>query len=376
MTFRIPFLLFIVLCALAMSYPLSQAEDSVPKTVLTIRQDKFFINDEITYASAADERVRGLLFNSRMVQGIFDDENPETAELWKYPDTQVWSPDRNTDEFVAAMKTWREHGLLAFTLNLQGGSPTGYGNQRGWINTAFDADGNLKDAYVKRLEKILREADRLGMVVILGLFYFGQDQNLKDEPAILRAVDTTLARLHEWQYKNILVEINNECDVNQYDHDILKPDRVHELILRAKNIERNGYRFYVGTSYGGGSIPRDNVLEVSDFVLIHGNGVGDPKRITAMVEAVRTKLDRLQVASAPHSHKIPILFNEDDHFNFDKEENNMDAAVRAGASWGYFDYRMSGEKFEDGFQSVPVDWNINSERKRAFFDHVREWTQE
>ena len=374
MTFRIPLLLLTGLCALAMSCSLSHAEDFLPKTVLTIRQDKFCINGEITYAVTADERVKGLLLNSRMVQGIFDDENPETVELWKYPDTQVWTPDRNTEEFVAAMQTWRDHGLLALTINLQGGSPVGYGNNRGWINTAFDADGNLKDAYVKRLEKILREADRLGMVVILGLFYFGQDQHLKDESAILHAVDTTLARLHEWQYKNILVEINNECDVNQYDHDILKPERVHELILRVKDIERNGYRFYVGTSYAGGSIPRDNVLQTSDFVLIHGNGVNDPKRITAMVATVRSKLGE---------RKIPILFNEDDHFDFDKEENNMDAAVRAGASWGYFDYRMTGEQaagrtaphFEDGFQSVPVDWTINSERKRAFFDHVRQWTQ-
>jgi len=338
-----------------------------PKTVVSIRQDKFYINGEITYTSAADKRVRGLLFNSRMVQGIFDDENPETVTLWNYPDTRAWSPDRNTEEFVAAMKTWRDHGLLAFTINLQGGSPVGYGNNKGWLNSAFDVDGNLKDAYVKRLEKILREADRLGMVVILGLFYFGQDQHLKDESAILRAVDTTLAWLHELPYRNILIEINNECDVNQYDHDILKPDRVHELILRVKGIERDGYRFFVSTSYAGGSIPRDNVLQVSDFVLIHGNGVSDPKRITQMVETVRSKLGE---------RNIPILFNEDDHFDFDKEENNMDAAVRAGASWGYFDYRMSGEKFEDGFQSVPVDWTINSERKRAFFQHVREWTRE
>ncbi|MCL2348658.1 MAG: M28 family peptidase, partial [Planctomycetaceae bacterium] len=152
-----------------------------------------------------------------------------------------------------------------------------------------------------------------------------------------------------------------------YDHDILKPDRVHELILRAKGIERNGHRFLVGTSYAGGSIPRDNVLAVSDFVLMHGNGVSDPKRITQMVETVRNKLGE---------RKIPILFNEDDHFNFDKEANNMDATIRAGASWGYFDYRMNGEKFEDGYQSVPVDWTINSERKRAFFQHVKQWTVE
>jgi hypothetical protein len=30
---------------------------------------------------------------------------------------------------------------------------------------------------------------------------------------------------------------------------------------------------------------------------------------------------------------------------------------------------------EDGFQSVPVDWTINSERKKAFFGLLKELTK-
>jgi hypothetical protein len=37
------------------------------------------------------------------------------------------------------------------------------------------------------------------------------------------------------------------------------------------------------------------------------------------------------------------------------------------ASWGYFDYRMKDEGFDEGYQSVPVNWGISSERKRGFF---------
>jgi hypothetical protein len=40
---------------------------------------------------------------------------------------------------------------------------------------------------------------------------------------------------------------------------------------------------------------------------------------------------------------MPILFNEDDHFDFDKPCNNSIAAVSEYASWGYFDFRMEGE---------------------------------
>jgi hypothetical protein len=35
---------------------------------------------------------------------------------------------------------------------------------------------------------------------------------------------------------------------------------------------------------------------------------------------------------------------------------------------------MEGEGFNSGFQSVPVDWRINSPRKIAFFNKVREIT--
>jgi hypothetical protein len=52
---------------------------------------------------------------------------------------------------------------------------------------------------------------------------------------------------------------------------------------------------------------------------------------------------------------------------FEQLENNFVAAVSEHASWGYFDYRRKGEDFNEGFQSVPTDWTIKSERKRGFF---------
>ena len=60
-------------------------------------------------------------------------------------------------------------------------------------------------------------------------------------------------------------------------------------------------------------------------------------------------------------------FNEDDHFDFEKPRNNFVAAIGEFASWGYFDYRMKGEGFDEGYQSVPVNWKTSSERKKGFF---------
>ena len=74
--------------------------------------------------------------------------------------------------------------------------------------------------------------------------------------------------------------------------------------------------------------------------------------------------------------KVPIVVNEDDHFDFDKPENNMLAALGEYASWGYFDYRMKDEGFDDGYQSVPVNWGISSHRKRGFFKLLSDITGE
>lgn len=336
-------------------------------TIVSINEDQFYINGKPTYEGRywKGNKIQGLLMNSRMVQGIFDDLNPETRTLFAYPDTKKWDPDRNTSEFIASMDDWYSHGLNSFTINLQGGSPVGYGNQKQWINSAFFEDGRLRPEFMARLERILNKADELNMVVMLGLFYFGQDQHLRDEEAIRTGVRNAMNWLFEKQYRNVLIEVNNECNIKQYDHDILKPDRVHELIELVKSIKKNGYRYLVSTSYGGGFVPLSNVVKVSDFILIHGNGV---KGYDAMRELIaRTR--------AVEGHRVmPLVVNEDDHFDFDQEKNNFTAAVEKYVSWGYFDYRKDGEDLSIGFQTVPVDWSIGSERKKAFFNKVKEMT--
>src|SRR5438552_18185203 len=101
------------------------------KTAVTIQGEMFCIDGQPTYKGRMwnGKKIEGLLLNSRMVQAIFDDLNPDTVRLWKYPDTKKWDPERNTREFIVAMPTWRQHGLLGMTLNLQGGSPQGYSTQ-------------------------------------------------------------------------------------------------------------------------------------------------------------------------------------------------------------------------------------------------------
>jgi hypothetical protein len=334
------------------------------KTEVSIRGDQFRINGRPTYAGRTwkGHRIEGLLFNARLVQGIFDDLNPQTRTNWAYPDTGRWDPERNTREFLAAMPAWRRHGLLAFTINLQGGNPRGYTRDQPWHNSAITPEGRLRPDYLARLERVLDHADELGMVVILGVFYFGQDERLKDEAAVKQAFDNAVAWVLDHGYRNVLIEVNNECNV-RYRHAVLKPDRVHELIQRGKARQGNGWRLLFSTSYGGGTVPKENVVRSADFLLLHGNGVGDPDRIAEMVRRTR---------QVPGYRAVPILFNEDDHFDFDRPKNNLAAAVGAYCSWGYFD--PGKNNYVDGYQSPPVNWGINTKRKKEFFALVKEIT--
>jgi hypothetical protein len=347
---------------LACAVPALAANAETGRTEISIQGEQFLINGKLTYEGRRfrDTRIEGLLMNVRAVQAIFDDLNSATRSRWAYPDTREWNPDRNVGEFVAALPEWRRHGVLAFTVNLQVGSPEGYSKGQPWENTAIDPQGDLRPAYTARLARVLARADELGMVAIVGYFYFGQDGRVENEAAVRRAVSNATGWLLDCGHRNVLVEIDNECDVKAYHHDILKPPRVHELIEQAKSITRRGRRLLVGTSYGGGSPAGSDVIKASDFLLLHGNGPDDPDRIRKMI-----RISRQSSAWRP----MPVLINEDDHFRFGDPDNHMLAALGEYASWGYFDSGRSD--YVEGYQCPPVNWGINTERKRQFFTALK-----
>jgi len=68
------------------------------QTEVSISGDMFLINGRPTYQGRQwnGHKIEGLLMNSRMAQGIFDDMNPETVSRWSYPDTGKWNAKWNT----------------------------------------------------------------------------------------------------------------------------------------------------------------------------------------------------------------------------------------------------------------------------------------
>eukprot|EP01079_Euglenida_sp_SAG-EU17-18_P003030 gene3030-3586_t len=319
-------------------------------TNVTIVGTQWHVDGRVSYEGHPE--VEGLLFNSRLIQGptglngaryashchfvadylgIFDDENETTREYWRYPDTKawmllaptrglmilvakslengglVWDPDRNTQEFVGNMSSWKSSGLMAFTVGMQGGSPHCYGNEQ-WVVSAFMPNGTVKTAWLGRLRRVLDKADELGMVPIVQFFYHTQFQNLlpgASEVAIQQATEWLLGT----GLKGFVVEVFNEmCN----DESAAMIQQVHNVSSAA------GHRLLVSASCGGGGIPPASVVSEADFVLVHGNGqvYHTPRPRTLFCTAHYLFANHESAQSPDGISRMPIVFNEDDHGNF------------------------------------------------------------
>ena len=340
-------------------------------TSVAIVGNAFHINGKPTYPgrSFRGSKVEGQLFTSRMVNCIINDQNPETRGMWAWRDGP-WDPERNTSEFIAALPLYRSHGLTSVAFNVQGGSPMGYGWNQPWHTSGYAPDGRLLPDYKSRLLRVLDAVDANGMVAVLGYFYVSATPALADEAAFMRATDEITDLVCDGGYTNVLVEVANEADISRWTAETIKPARSHELVARVQTrskgrVKTPAGRLLVSTSFATPAPIPGRLLQMADYVLYHGNGLATPQAVHARARQIR--------ATAGYRGQ-PLLINEDDHFDFDKPENNFLAAVEEYSGWDYFDYRQIRERFEDGYQSLPVDWGINSARKRAFFSLLAQVT--
>ena len=343
------------------------------KTSVSIDGTRFLINDVPTYRGVTHygRSIEGLLFNSRMIQAIFDDACEDTRSRWRYPDTGVWDPERNTDEFCAQLPAYHAHGLRAVTVGLQGGgsnySPEVYDRYR---CSGYTADGEFVPAFFERLLRVLRAADDAGMVVIVNFFYWKQVAYIPDDAVLLTIAERVADWLLQTGYRNILVDVANEA-ANWWQRPLCSPDQVHRLLDAVQQTTRDGRRLLAGISSGGGqSLPGERWMAMEDFSLPHGNGCSP--------DALRAKLRRLKEMEGYRRRPRPLLINEDSIF-----VANMEAAIEEYASWGFYcqgygsdyhdrmDWREHGRENDyaalSGFQTLPVNWAINTPEKRAFF---------
>jgi hypothetical protein len=350
------------------------------KTEIGIDGERFIINGQPTYKGIMykDQSIEGLLFNSRMVQAIFDDVNPETVPYWRYPDTGLWDPERNVNEFCAMLREYRRHGLLAVTVGLQGGGsvyiPQVY---ESYENSAYESDGTFRPAYFDRLLRVIHAADEVGMVVIVNYFYIKHARRLQNLQVIQSVTETVTDWLLQTGYRNLMVDVANES-ADWWKNPPFQPDQIHKLIEIVQQTRLNGRRLLAASSSGGGQeVPHGRWQQVEDFHMPHGNGL--------LPEELKLKLHRFKTSEAFLKNPKPVLVNEDSVF-----VENQEAAVSEYASWGFY-HQGYGSVYKDrmdwtlkprepryeeltGFQTVPVNWGINDPWKAAFFEKLMEIT--
>lgn len=287
------------------------------KTTLSCDKEKILINGKPVYAEipGVNPASLGLLWNQRMIQGVFDDKTDRSRfNLFG----RTFDAEANTDNLIASLPAWHAYGLRAITVGFQGGWPVNCVDVRTIDNNPFGGDGRQLDpAYAARMDRIIRAADALGMVVIVSFLYWAQSLRLADGRAVANAVKTAAAFLRENHYTNVIIEVANEYNISPFaPHPLVyQPEGMACLIEMAR--EHSG-GMLVGAS-GGGGMADPEVVAASDIVLVHGNGLSRGEYYD-FIRKVRQW--------APEK---PIVCNEDSPC-----VTRVDIALETGTSWGYY----------------------------------------
>lgn len=282
-------------------------------TDVAIRGEHWFIDDRITNEGSPAE---GLLMNVRMVNAVFEDDRPSVEQL-----PSGFDPDENTARFIQRIPEYVAHGINAFTISLQGGFP-GY---EGAVNSAFDADGSLRQDYLNRVARVIDAADGAGAAVILTCFYQRQHSHrraLAGRDAVLNAVANVARWIRDSGFTNVVLEISNEYRHRGFsqwnDGEWLRSDTGQvRLIQHAKATTP---RLLVSTSGMGNGRISDVVGEAADFVLIHFN--------TTPLEEIAERIRQAR------RFDKPIVCNEDDKIGEDGAEVAR-LSMAEGAGWGF-----------------------------------------
>jgi hypothetical protein len=307
------------------------------KTIVTVQGEDFLINGKKTYSELPESKdcVHGLLMNARFIQGIFDDKT-DSGRFNRFG--KIFDPDKNTYDLIKSLSEWYKFGLRAFTVGLQGGGPCFTFDNNTINNNPFSDDGKKIDPdYLKRMDRLIRASDDLGMVVIVSYFYPGQIKRLKDGRTIANAIRSASRFLKENKYTNVIIEICNEMDVDDAHPIIHQPESMGILIEMAKE-ESGG--MLVGCSCSGGTSFKE-VSEASDIILIHGNGC-TRQGLYNLIEKVREQ-----------SPGKPVICNEDS-----QAISQLNVAYNTHTSWGYYNNITK--------QEPPADWSITKGEDQYF----------
>jgi hypothetical protein len=346
------------------------------------KADRFYVRNtpggrwELTYSESKYRgKARGKLMVLRLAQGLFDDE---------WMTEYRFDPAANTERLVAALDAYKEHGVLAIAISLQGGNPgysaaankitrknaAGLGEKQGLLVSAFRPDGSLKPEWLARLERVIVETNRRGMIVCLMYFYQGQDEVLESPETMLAGARNITDWLIKKNFRNVILDVANEWDIEgqTWDHGGFVPEYITQLVAEIRERFQDAeFTLPIGASTGGSMSYPESLARFCDVVILHGNG--------------RTPGEKLQKVKQHLSYGRPVWMNEDDNGrettpeHLALEKASADILFENAAGWGYMPW-VQAQRFPFEFMPGPTaEFTAETpveERDRAYFKAVLE----
>src|SRR5262245_40523759 len=151
-------------------------------------------------------------------------------DLWGLRCGNALMSDAVTERHVRNLDNMAAHGINCIGVYVQGSNP-GWPDLKASKN-GYTPEGALRPEFARRLEWLVREADKRGMVVMVGLFSPRKDQELKGEKAVQRACEETAKFLTRRKLQNVFVDIMHEYNHARCDLDIFKEPKGEEKKAR------------------------------------------------------------------------------------------------------------------------------------------------
>ncbi len=311
------------------------------KTVVSVKGDHWYVNGRVLNGNTPGE---GLLMNVRMVNSVFEDRGNQMPSQYR-----EFDPEKNTNQFISKIPEYTSSGVNGFTISLQGGTP-GY---EGAVNTAFEADGSLRDEYMERVAKVIRCADENSGVVILSCLYQRQHSHnsaLNGKDAIREAITNTVMWIKKHDFRNVALEVSNEYRhggyLNWKDGKWLVSAKGQiELISLAKKLCPG---LLVSTSGMGNGQMNDSLVKAVDYITIHFNDTS--------LEDYKSKISGLKKSGKP------VVCNEDDKTGL-AGVRALTLSVLNGCGWGYMNSRQN-QYMPFNFDGVKDDSVVYDQFKR------------
>lgn len=149
------------------------------------------------------------------------------VDLWGLRCGNALFSDAVTERFIRNFDNMNAHGINTVAVFIQGvnaGHPDGDAGFNG-----FTRHGKLLPEMTRRIEWFVREADKRGMVVMLGVLAPRKDQDFYAEEDMRTAIEETARFLRDKQLNNVFV---NLCD--EFNH----PLRADKLLVREPDGEQ------------------------------------------------------------------------------------------------------------------------------------------